>query len=284
MAPRSEQHLPALARTARRHDYDRFLVSLLAPPERREALWALIVFNHEIAKTREVVSEATLGQIRLQWWRDAIDEIYDSAPRRHEVIDALAPAVAAHGLDRSHFHTLIDTREWDLQDAAPPSLEELERYCANTNAPLIRLQLQALDIADAAAHRAAEPIGTAYGLTGLLRALPVHARQRRVYLPTKLVEEVAVEMGQLFELKPHEGLRHAVRRLAQRAEDILAAARDDARAVPKGARTPLMLGALADSHLKVLRKADYDVFDPRVGMAHPWRQLALAWRHRRGRF
>lgn len=284
MAPQAEPSLPPLARQARRNDYDRYLVSLLAPPDRQDVLWALIAFNHEVAKTREVVSEATLGQIRLQWWRDAIDQIYDATPRRHEVIDVLAPAVASHGLDRDFFHTLIDTREWDLQDSAPPTLDELERYCANTNAPLIRLQLQALGIADETAHAAAEPIGTAYGLIGLMRALPVHARQRRVYLPTKLVEEVAVEMGQLFELKPHEGLRRAVKRIAGRAVEHLRTARAMRGDVPKGARPPLMLGALTDSHLRVLRKADFDVFDPRVGMAHPWRQLALAWRNRRGRY
>ena len=65
-----------LAATLRQHDRDRYLTTLFAPSDRRGALIALYSFNFEVAKTREVVREPLLGRIRLQWWRDAIDEIY----------------------------------------------------------------------------------------------------------------------------------------------------------------------------------------------------------------
>ena len=60
----------------RDQDRDRFLLSLFAPADRREALWALFAFNHEIAKTREVVTEMQLGLIRLQWWREQVTNIF----------------------------------------------------------------------------------------------------------------------------------------------------------------------------------------------------------------
>ena len=60
------------AQEVRRHDRARYLSSLFAPDERREDLFALYAFNLEVAKTAEVVSEPMLGQIRLQWWREAI--------------------------------------------------------------------------------------------------------------------------------------------------------------------------------------------------------------------
>ena len=53
-------------------DKDRYLASLFAPDELRPYLLALYAFNIEIARVRETVSEAALGEIRLQWWRDAI--------------------------------------------------------------------------------------------------------------------------------------------------------------------------------------------------------------------
>ena len=65
-------------------DNDRFLTALFAAAAEREALFALYAFNIEIAKTRETVSEPLIGQMRLQWWRDAIDEIFGDGPvRRH---------------------------------------------------------------------------------------------------------------------------------------------------------------------------------------------------------
>src|SRR5438552_16844209 len=75
----------------RRHDHDRYLSALFAPEPARAGLFALYAFNVEVAKTREVVREPILGSIRLQWWRDALAEIYGGGPvRRHEVVEPLA--------------------------------------------------------------------------------------------------------------------------------------------------------------------------------------------------
>src|SRR5690348_16348981 len=53
-------------------DKDRFLASLFAPTEHRAALHALYAFNLEIARVRENVHEPLAGEIRMQWWTDAI--------------------------------------------------------------------------------------------------------------------------------------------------------------------------------------------------------------------
>ena len=89
----------ALARAA---DYDRYLSALFAPVGSREALFALIAFNHEIARIPEAVSEPMLGRIRLQWWREVVEAVYAGAPaRRHEVAVPLADAIRACSLDRA---------------------------------------------------------------------------------------------------------------------------------------------------------------------------------------
>src|SRR5262249_7298828 len=53
-------------------DKDRFLTTLFAPAEHRDALFALYAFNVEIARVREVVREPVAGEIRLQWWHDVL--------------------------------------------------------------------------------------------------------------------------------------------------------------------------------------------------------------------
>jgi len=60
-----------------RFDHDRHLITLYAPQDKRGALCALYAFNYEISRIRESVSEPMLGEIRLQWWHEAIDDIYD---------------------------------------------------------------------------------------------------------------------------------------------------------------------------------------------------------------
>jgi phytoene synthase len=41
---------------------------------------ALILFTHEVARARQAVSEPMLAAIRLQWWREALDEIFSGKP------------------------------------------------------------------------------------------------------------------------------------------------------------------------------------------------------------
>src|SRR5208282_2178696 len=84
---RRADRLSPVAALVRRHDRDRFQTALFAPAARREALFALYAFNCEIARVRERVTQPTLGQIRLQWWREAIETAYrDTMPRRHQVV------------------------------------------------------------------------------------------------------------------------------------------------------------------------------------------------------
>src|SRR5204862_131662 len=124
---RSElEEASSLAALVRRHDRNRYQTALFAPAGRREALFALYAFNHEIARVRESVTQPMLGQIRLQWWREVIDGAYaGAAPRRHEVAEPLTAAIRDFRLSRGHFDRIIDAREADLADeprAALPAL------------------------------------------------------------------------------------------------------------------------------------------------------------------
>ena len=63
----------AIAASARAGEPDRYLAALLAPPSARPHLLALAAFLGELARVpARVTREPAMGQIRLQWWRDAI--------------------------------------------------------------------------------------------------------------------------------------------------------------------------------------------------------------------
>ncbi len=273
---------PALsycAEQARRRDHDRYVTVLFAPADRREDLFALYAFNLEIAKTAEVVSEDLLGRMRLQWWRECLDEVYAGRPRRHVVVEPLAAAVHRHGLGRAHFDRLIDAREDDLAAEPPADLAALESYAEGTSVSLVHLGLEILGVpADSTdANEAGRRLGLAWALTGLARAVPFHARQKRLYLPADLTAQAGLDIEDLFELRCSEALSRVVAQLAARAGEHLAAARALRGELPRGAFPAMLLGPLAERHLKVLYRAGFDPFDPRV-LAQPsgnaWR---LAW-------
>ncbi len=57
-----------------RADRDRYLCALAAPAQLRPDLVTLYAFNAELAGIADKVSETMLGLIRLQWWRDALED------------------------------------------------------------------------------------------------------------------------------------------------------------------------------------------------------------------
>lgn len=273
----------------RKYDNDRFLTCLFAPAERRESLFALYAFNLEIAKTREVVTEPVLGQMRLQFWRDGIEKVYAGADvPKHAVMEPLAAAAkgqgTGQGLSRALLERLIDAREADLEDAPPASLDCLVNYADVTSTPLVQLALEVLGVRDEAAQRAARHVGIAYALTGILRAVPFHARQHRQLLPADRMEAHGARQADLFELRSAAELRPVVGEVAERARDHLAQARGLRREVPRAALPALLPAVLADTYLDVIAREGNDPFAARVQMPNPFRQAKLAWAAVRGRY
>ena len=280
-----EEELSYCGAEVHRHDPDRFLAALYATPAQRESLLTLYAFNIEIAKVRESVSEPMLGEIRLQWWREALEEAYAGGPvRRHAVSEPLAELVRTRGLTRAHFDRLIDARAFDLYDEPPKTTDDLIGYAESTSSTLVWLALEALGAAHPAALAAGRAVGIAWALVGLLRAMPHHLRQGRIYLPQDLEAEFAVDRRALSELKRTPQLAAAVRALAGRARGYLIEARTLRREVPPDALPALLPAVLADGHLRRLARAGFDVFDARLGQRPGLLTARLALHAMMGRY
>ncbi len=158
----------------RRADPDRFFTTLFAPAGKREALWLLYAFNHELARAREVASEPTLALIRLTWWR----EVVEGAWRQHEIATPLTKALNEGVFKRADLAALIDAREAEAASEIP-DFDSFMNYTRGTAGKLARIagKLLGLD------SDAVEDLGTAYGISGVLRAAPFLARQGRSLLP-----------------------------------------------------------------------------------------------------
>jgi len=173
-----------LADFVRRHDPDRFLTALFAPPARRETLFVLYAFNHELARAIEVASQPMLALIRLQWWR----EVVEGTRKRHEVADPLSDALAAGTLDAADLLALIEARETEANamgsesaEAEPiATVDDWQAWLASGAGGVAVAAARALGAADAQALR---PYGAAYGAAGVLRTVTLLARRGRCLLP-----------------------------------------------------------------------------------------------------
>ena len=64
----------------REHDYNRYLLHFFVPRHVRRATLAMLALNHEWQSITAKSQDPTLRLIRLQWWRDEIEKIYDETP------------------------------------------------------------------------------------------------------------------------------------------------------------------------------------------------------------
>ena len=255
-------NLPYCGELVRVQDPDRFLLSMFMPAEHREALWALFAFNHEVAKTREVVSETQLGLIRLQWWREALGKIYEGEEvLENEILPALAGVIRTYDLPREHFETLIYAREFDLEDVLPGNLEGLLNYADFTHTPLCKLALQICG--DNPDTEPVQPIAVSYALMGLLRAAVFHAQQKRCYLPEDLMGRH--EVRGFYDLKPKGDYSAVIRSVA---DEIVIDVREDSKLLK-------YMQKMTRMHMAQLKGVKYDVFDPKWALPPAFKEIRL---------
>ena len=268
------------AQEVRNHDPDRWLTALFAPDAKRPALLALYAFNVEIARARESVSQPMIGQIRLQWWREAWDGIMLDQPRKHPIVQALH-AHLRH-LDVADAHALIEARERDMDPAPMADLPALLTYAETTSTPLMRLAAAALGGDLTGDFRETTRLaGTAYALVGILRATPHLVMQQRVLLPADLLRKAGIAPDALHQKDHGRAVTEVIAAIAAEAEQRLSALRG--RRIGRNVLPALLPASLARVHLRQLTRAEFDPESP-AAVATPTRKhLALigAWLRRR---
>jgi 15-cis-phytoene synthase len=147
----------------RRVDPDRWLTSrFIADPAARADVLALYAFDHELARARAVASNPLMAEIRLTWWREALDEIFGAGPpRRHPAAQALAGAVERDGLPRAPLEAMIDGQ---IEALETPELnaDAAIRWADAVQGAVAQLSAMILDPASQATLAA--PAGRAWGL------------------------------------------------------------------------------------------------------------------------
>ena len=151
----------------RRVDPDRWLASrFISDTEARADVIALYALNYELSRAAEVASQPLIGEMRLAWWREALEEIYElRTVRRHPTALALAEAAPRRGLQRADLEALIDGRlrelhPWPLADDEITDYLDATAGCLMTLAARVLSDDTLLDL---------RPVGRAWGLAGLMR-------------------------------------------------------------------------------------------------------------------
>ncbi len=275
------EHYRLCGESLRESDRDRWLACLFAPDAARPHLFALYAFNAEVARIRDQVSQPILGEMRLQWWIDALNAADAGATagqfRSHPTADALLATIDRFGLPEKALLDYLEARRFDLYDDPAPDQAFLELYCDETCGALFGLASQILGAGGA--EEAARHAGRAYALAGLLRALPWQVARGQCFLPGDLLARRGLTAADLFAREKSAGLMVALAELRALARDNLVKAKQAVLSLPKPGREAFRLLALPGLYLRQMERRDYDPFTTPVDAA-PWRRQWALWRNK----
>lgn len=236
----------------RKSDYDGYMIRNFIPKFRQDAYDALRAFNLELVRLPELVSNPTIGQMRMQFWRDAVNNTFAGKPPKepimillHKVLTELAETQGSSPSSiRFWLLRLINTREKYMDNRPFTSLAALEEYAENTYSTLMYSTLAALPIRSMHVDHLASHIGKACGIVAVLRGIPLLAapsppvkspsgnsvgtgRNPVLLLPLDVMGEVGLREEDVYRQGPQaEGFQDAVFKVATRANDHLITARE----------------------------------------------------------
>jgi phytoene synthase len=200
----------------RRHDPDRFLTALFAPPDRRDALLTLYAFDHELARAREVTSEPHLTLIRLHWWR----EVLEGTRKRHEVATPLAALLDSGRLPAGLLLPVIDAYEIE----AEPAIETLADWRAWVLAAQGGIAVAAAHLLSDPAPERLRPLGGALGAARVIRWNAALAARGRCLLPLDLLAAAGLTREDAIATPDSPGVASVLTRLAGEGRALLASA------------------------------------------------------------
>ena len=248
--------ITACAALVERGDPVRFRTAMMVPVAQRAALFVLYAFNVEVSRAPWVTKETIIAEMRLQWWRDVLDEIAQGRPvRRHEVATPLAQVLRPE--QAVMLDELVMARRWDIYRDPFEDAADLTRYIDQTAGHLMWVAASLLGTADEAVVRGA---GYAAGIGGWLRAIPALEEAGRVPLL--------------------DGTPDGVRALASGGLDALAQARRGRGRVMRACAPALLIATAAQPALTLAQGQPQAVVEnrlPDAGLAFTVRAASGRW-------
>ncbi len=183
---------------ARRWEIDRTIAASLAPKAVRLDLITLAAFSAELFRIADQVRDPVLGEIRVQWWRDALlGRERDAGGRTenrtgnrtgHPVADAFTAVMKRHQLPHDVVSGLLDAHAHRLYADPPVDDAALDLELDLIEGGIFRCAARILggdDAADAA-RAVVRHGGRAYGLMRIGATLGAHLARGREPLPVTM--------------------------------------------------------------------------------------------------
>jgi 15-cis-phytoene synthase len=261
---------------------DHYLACGFIPILHREAVTTLYAFASELQAVTWRAREPMMGEIRLQWWREALlGERPRSEVEAHPLASHLLEQLTRFQLPVKGLVDLVDGLMDDLYDDPPDDLTALEFYCGQTSSVLMRYaSLMLADGGEAGKPETAGPAGVAFGLTEIILHMTNHVRNGRVKIPQTLLQKAGLKPHAIQSLQDRETLCALTMPLLDLAQKRLDDFKCFKSSLPTHVRPAFALMGLVKPRIMLLRKAlmspSYQPFEP-VADINPLSKIMRLW-------
>ncbi|MGJ8530332.1 phytoene/squalene synthase family protein [Maritalea sp.] len=272
MVDPTQQHVADELNKLAREDY---LTTLFLPEHIRADAQALLAFSAELNMVRQRVSEPTPGEIRLQWWHDALDGKGHGAVRANPVADGLLNAIQSHNLPIVPLKRMIAAHRFDLYDDPMTDVNQFEGYAGETRATIYQFMAMMLApddtdptlFADAAGH-----LGVAKCYIDRLFSFGRDAAKGQIYLPISVFSSFGLSDKQVLAGQTSDEMTQAARAHLEAATTHLQQAELAIEPLPKDVRPAFASSSVVNLQVKHLKSRLSQPFASSNGYSD-WRKL-----------
>jgi phytoene synthase len=266
-----------------------YLGTLLMPPAKRRAIWAIYVWcrrTDELMDSPEAqaCSSRELSE-RLDAWEQRTRQLFQGEVR--DGLDrAMVDTLERYPQSLQPYLDMIEGQRMDLVKTRYATFSELKLYCYRVagTVGLMTQEVMGLDPAYTSApwserpdtSEAAVALGIANQLTNILRDVGEDRGRGRIYLPLDDLERFGYSEAELLAGTLNANWRALMAFQLQRARDWFARSEAGVRWLAPDARWPVWASLrLYRGILDVIERHDYDVFNKRAYVPRAGKLLDL---------
>ena len=269
-----------------------YLGTLLMPPEKRRAIWAIYVWCRRTDELVDGPQAKYTTPETLQKWHEHLKHLFKGHPVDDEDV-ALVDTLQRFPVEIEPFEDMIAGQHMDLYRNRYETFEDLKLYCYRVAGTVGLMSNAVLGIEKNPSagpwDKENEPyipkeeaiaLGIANQLTNILRDVGEDAQRGRIYLPLEDLDRFNYTETDLLKGVIDDRWRELMRFEIQRARQYYKEAERGIRLHSKDSRWPVWAALmLYQGILNVIEANDYDVFSQRAFVRTPKKMLyiPLAW-------
>jgi len=266
-----------------------YLGTLLLPPEKRKAIWAIYVWCRRTDEIMDSELASTKSQDELS---DNLDEWEENTKNvfkgniKSELDSVLLDTIEKYPQSIQPYLDMIDGQRMDLNKFRYNDFDELKLYCYRVagTVGLMTQNVMGIDSAYTSAPWSAMPdpseaaiaLGIANQLTNILRDVGEDRHRGRIYLPQADIEKFNYSEEELLKGKINKQWKELMNFQLTRAREWFQKSEDGIKWLSSDARWPVWTSLrLYRGILDSIERLDYDVFNNRAFVKNSVKALEI---------